>query len=175
VYLSNLYFNSSNSANGLYVGVGILTAGSINWSTTYPVATNVSPTNITEDKNWIAVDNSSSQFGGRVYVSWTRFVGSTDFILTSYSTSHGQTWSTPVQINPTSQNGAVQGSQVAVGPDGSVYVVYEVFNAGGKRQHLMAKSTDGGNSFSTPPVAITPMFNELSFNSTFRKNSFASL
>lgn len=178
VYLADLYFNSStgNNANGLYVGVGTVAAESITAATTYPVAVNPDPaTNNFEDKEWIAVDNSSSSFSGRVYVSWTRFVGSTDYILLSYSTNYGQTWSTaPLQISLTTQNGAVQGSQVAVGPDGSVYVVYEVSYVGGKRQQFIAKSTDGGVSFSTP-VAATPRFNELSFNSSFRKNSFASL
>src|SRR5260370_29233629 len=72
------------------------------------------------------------------------------------------------------QHGAVQGSQVAVGPDGTVYVVYEVFYVGGKREQFMAKSMDGGAFFSTP-MAITPFFNDLTFKSTYRKNSFASL
>jgi len=68
----------------------------------------------------------------------------------------------------------VQGSQVAVGPGGEVYVAYEVFFAGNKRQHFIAKSTNGGVSFSVP-VAMTPMFNDLSFSATYRDNSFPAL
>jgi len=68
----------------------------------------------------------------------------------------------------------VQGSQVAVGPGGEVYIAYEVFFAGNKRQHFIAKSTNGGVSFSVP-VAMTPMFNDLSFSATYRDNSFPAL
>jgi len=78
-----------------------------------------------------------------------------------------------LRISPPAQDGAVQGSAVAVGPNGELYVAYEVFFVGGRR-HFLAKSVDGGASFSSP-VAITPLFNELSFNSTYRKNSFAAL
>jgi hypothetical protein len=63
---------------------------------------------------------------------------------------------------------------VAVGPSGEIYIVYEVYYVGGKRAQFLAKSTNGSSGF-TSPVAITPTFNELSFNSTYRKNSFASL
>jgi len=38
----------------------------------------------------------------------------------------------------------------------------------------MAKSVNGGVTFSTPH-AITPVFNEISFKSKYRKNSFAAL
>ncbi len=178
VYLANLYFNSKNNAGGFYVSVGNLGPNSLVFTSadTIPVATQLNPnTNIFEDKEWIAVDNTTDKANsGTVYASWTRFVGNSDFILLSKSTDHGSTWSTPIQISPTSQNGAVQGSQVAVGPNGEVYVVYEVFFIGSNRAQYMAKSTNGGVSFSTP-VAITPQFGELKFNSTYRKSSFAAL
>jgi hypothetical protein len=176
VYLANLYFDTHDNANGLYVGVASWSSG-VNFAAaaTYPVATNLNPaTSISEDKPWIAVDNSSSSSSGNVYASWTRFVGNTDMILFSRSTNHGVTWSAPVAVSPVGQNGAVQGSQVAVGPNGELYVVYEVFYVGGLRRQFLARSTNGGVTFSAP-VAITPYFNELRFNSTYRKSSFAAL
>jgi hypothetical protein len=179
VYLANLYFNATNGngAGGFYVSVGTLglTNLGITQASTKPVATNLSPNTTTdEDKEWIAVDNSGGSRDGTVYASWTRFTSNSDFILVSKSTDHGSTWSTPIQVSPSSQNGAVQGSQIAVGPGGEVYVVYEVFFVGNNRAQYMAKSTNGGASFSNP-VAITPQFGELKFNSTYRKSSFASL
>ncbi len=182
VYLADLYFDYFfGNANGFYVSVAPLppstgTPVAFTVASTYHVAVNPSETtNLFEDKPWIAVDNSNSANSGNVYVSWTHFIGnSVDMILFSRSTNHGQTWSAPIQISPTAQNGAVQGSQVAVGPNGEVYVAYEVFYVGGARRHFLAKSTNGGSSFSAP-VAITPLFNELKFNSTYRKNSFPSL
>src|SRR5712691_7736769 len=178
VYLANLYLDVFDNGNGLYVSVAPLSLAGVNFSVagTHPVATNPDAfTTVEEDKPWIAVDNSSvPATTGNVYVCWTRFVGRTDSIVLSRSLDHGVTWLPPLQISPTTQNGAVQGCQVAVGPGGEVYLVYEVFYVGGRRQHFLAKSVDGGLTFSTPH-AITPLFNELSFNSTYRKNSFASL
>lgn len=95
-------------------------------------------------------------------MSWTRFVGNTDLIVVSRSRDHGRIWSKPIRINPLAQNGAVQGSQVAVGPNGEVYVVYEVFYVGGLRQHFLARSTNGGGMFSALR-AITPVLGEVSF------------
>lgn len=178
VFVSSVYFNTSNGANGIYVSVGRLVSSSlgINAAATIPVVTNLSATaSIDEDKDWLAVDNSNNcQTSGNVYVSWTRFSDASNKILFSRSNDHGQTWSAPVQVNGSWQDGAVQGSQVAVGPGGEVYVVYETFFQGNKRRHYLVKSTDGGQTFGAA-VAITPLFNELSFNSTYRKNSFASL
>lgn len=182
VFLADLYFNFSatNSANGFYVSVGNLGTANLGFTAanTGAVATNLDPaTTIFEDKEWIAVDNSvgAPATGGNVYVCWTRFTAATDFILFSRSTDHAATWSTtPGQINPAAQNGAVQGCQVAVGPAGEVYVAYQVFFIRGFRRHFVAKSVDGGLTFSTA-VPITPFFHDLRFPSTYRKNSFPAL
>lgn len=174
-YLADLYFHSEtgDNSNGLYVSVGNTSAGpslGITAATTYAVAVQSDPnTNVNEDKEWIAAGP-----GANVYVSWTRFVGNTDMILFARSTDHGQTWSSPIQISPVSQNGAVQGSSVAVGPSGEIYVAYEVFFVGSNRQQFLSKSVDSGQSFSAA-AAITPTFGELTFNSTYRKNSFPAI
>ncbi len=181
VYLASLYLDALAITNGYYVGVGTLDSSGVKFTAFNPVATNPDffPS-FTEDKPWLAVDHSVVGAHGNVYASWTRFLGNSltgftsDLIVLSRSTDQGQTWSAPLRISLPAQDGAVQGSQVAVGPGGTVYVVYEVFYVGGKRQQFMAKSFDGGLSFSTP-VAITPLFNDLSFKSTYRKNSFAAL
>ncbi len=181
VYLASLYLDALAITNGFYVGVGALDNLGVRFTAFNPVATNPDffPS-FTEDKPWIAVDKSVLGKAGNVYASWSRFIGNSllgftsDLIVFSRSTDQGQTWSAPLRISLPAQDGAVQGSQVAVGPNGTVYVVYEVFYVGGKRQQFMAHSINGGLSFSTP-VAITALFNELSFKSTYRKNSFASL
>jgi len=179
VFLANLYFHSesNNGSNGLYVSVGQTASPGlgVTAASTYPVAVQTNPsTTIDEDKEWIAADTSASAFRDNVYVSWTRFNGNSDQIVFSRSTNHGVTWSAPIAISPSAQNGAVQGSGVAVGPNGEVYVAYEVFYIGNRRAQFLAKSTNGGVSFSTA-AAITPQFNELSFNSTYRKNTFAAI
>ncbi len=96
-------------------------------------------------------------------------------IFFSRSTNHGVTWSAAKQINPASQNGAIQGSQVAVGPNGEVYVSYELFTGtGATGVHKIAKSTNGGVSFGAP-VSQTPTFNNLTFCLDYRCNSFPAL
>ena len=177
VYLANLYLDVFDNGNGLYVSVGSLSSG-VNFAveTTYPVATNPSgATNVQEDKPWIAVDNSINPGTvGNVYLCWTRFVGNSDSIVFSRSLDHGVHWTAPLRISPVAQDGAVQGCQVGAGPTGEVYVAYEVFFVGGKRQHFLAKSVDGGLTF-TSASAVTPVFKEATFKSTYRKNSFTSL
>jgi len=178
VYLANLYLDVFDNGNGLYVSVANLASGVVNFAAAaiYPVDVHPSSvTNVFADKPWMAVDNSGNPTtAGTVYVTWSRFVGNSDTIVLSRSRNHGQSWSRPLRISPRSQDGAVQGSQVAVGPRGEVYVVYEVFYVGGKRQHFMAKSTNGGVTFRAPKP-ITPVFNEVSFGSSYRVNSFMSL
>jgi hypothetical protein len=180
VYLADLYFNRPNRANGIYVSVAKLDdALGVNFALAniIPVALNLSQTTkIFEDKPWIATDNSASAYQGSVYVSWTRFVDNlrSDMILFSRSTNAGRAWSPPIQVSLPAHNGGVQGSQVAVGPGGQIYVVYQVCFVGGMCQQFLARSLNGGTSFTTP-VAITPLYQDLTFTSTYRKNSFAAL
>src|SRR5712692_9173474 len=159
VYLASLYLDALAITNGFYVGVGTLNSAGVSFTAFNPVATNPDffPS-FTEDKPWIAVDHSVPGAAGNVYASWSRFIGNSllgftsDLIVFSRSTDQGHTWSAPLRISLPAQDGAVQGSQVAVGPDGTVYVVYEVFYVGGKRQHFVANSINGGLSFSVPVV-----------------------
>jgi hypothetical protein len=100
-----------------------------------------------EDKEWAATDlNPSSPFANTIYCSWTRFSFGTDILLVR-STDEGITWNTPVQV---SDQGGVQGSFPAVGPNGELYVVWLSYNGSG--QILFDKSTDGGLTFGTDKV-----------------------
>jgi len=180
VYLADLYLAVSSAGqvtnDGFYVSVGNVSTGvQFTASTTRPVVTHLTASSVDEDKPWIATDNSSNAATtGNVYAAWAHFTATSNMIFFSRSTNHGGSWSAPIQVSASAQNGAVQGAQVAVGPQGQVYVVYEVFFSGNKRQQFLAKSINGGLSFSTP-VAITPLFNELTFRSSYRKNSFPAL
>jgi hypothetical protein len=123
------------------------------------------------DKQLITVDNhAGSPFADRVYLTWTTFAADgTGYIYEAHSADYGESFSAPVLVSTTSamcdntfglptpggtcnQN---QDSQPFTGPDGALYVAFNNFNnavAGteNRSQVLLARSTDGGASFSAP-------------------------
>lgn len=205
VFLSDLYIKINAqgqiTAEGLYVSVDrFRRLESRNFARSNPVFTDLDAGNIfsLEDKPWIAVDRAGRKTAGYVYASWSHFTGCRnrysalarayelrcrdDVIYVAYSKDHGQTWSTPYTVNAPAQTGAVQGSQVAVGPDGKIYAAYELFGRGGRRQQEVAIGVwkDGSLSFGSP-FPVTPVFHELTFSGCatcsagYRVNSFPSL
>ena len=132
------------------------------------------------DKEWMTVDTSAeSAFQDRMYVTWTRY--SADFsaavINESHSADHGVTWSEPQEISgfdadlcPINFSGAPAGtcdanqfSNVFTAPNGDVYVAFQNFNNGfaddadNHNQVLIVKSTDGGETWSSP-VKVADFF-----------------
>jgi hypothetical protein len=155
-YLLNLYLQVDNSGNvtndGLYVcSAKVSTGPKFTQAGCHAVKTTLKSSTVLEDKPWMTADNSTSSFSGNVYAVWTHFTATSDMIFFSRSTNHGVTWSKAIQISPASQNGAVQGSQVAVGPNGEVYVSYELFTGTGSTGvHEIAESTNGGALLARP-------------------------
>ena len=122
------------------------------------------------DKPYLAVDDTTGPFAGRVYVSWTRFnSGGTSDIMVAYSSDGGRSFSSS---GPVSNSVLNQGSVPVVGPNGTLYVVWNDLS---NSQIMEAKSTNGGASLSSPvvvssivPLPVSP--NSLA-NSFFRVNS----
>jgi hypothetical protein len=124
------------------------------------------------DKNYMTVDNhEGSPFQDRVYVTWTTFAADgTAYIFGAYSRDYGETFSSPRLVSsdtslcsntlgvPTPQGrcNTNQFSQPFTGPDGNLYVVWDNYNVtapgdqDNRAQVLLARSTNGGNSFSAP-------------------------
>jgi hypothetical protein len=200
VYLSDLYFTSNYLPNGLYVSVGrtsTLAAGG-NFDATNSVALNtgydpdcdLSHTGSNfciEDKPWIAVDNSGTSTDGTVYATWSHFedcenilglaiICGPDYIEMAYSSDHGAHWSSPIRVSPLSQDGYVQGSAVAVGPDGKVYIAYEYSdpNTNYTRWQYLTSASAQPSSFPTP-IQVTPGFQDLTFSAYYRVDSFPAL
>ena len=126
---------------------------------------------VLEDKQLIAVDASlSSPFRDRVYVTWTEFAADgTAYIYETHSSDYGETFSPRVLVSrdsalcpttfgvPTPQGrcNENQFSDPFTGPDGALYVTWSNFNnavtgTDNRNQVLLAKSTDGGATFSAP-------------------------
>ncbi len=93
-----------------------------------------------EDKEWITCDLvPGSPYFNSLYVSWTRIGGSGGIKFTK-STNAGLNWTAPVNIG---DNTSGQGSNIAVGTNSYIYVVWR---SGGVK---FDRSTNGGASFGT--------------------------
>lgn len=107
-----------------------------------------------EDKEGLAVDNSvTSPSEGNVYVCWSRFTGAFDHLMLARSTDQGETYSKAIKLDESTP--AIQGCNIAVRPNGDVYVVYRKFALAPPftpqtRGIFGVRSTDGGRTFSRP-------------------------
>ena len=102
-----------------------------------------------EDKPYLVADTSkSSPYAGNLYVGWTRWTLTDSQMLFSRSTDDGLTWSAPIEISPVrglprDDNGALEGFDGAVGPDGTLYAVWAL------NDHIVfTESHNGGRTFS---------------------------
>jgi hypothetical protein len=134
------------------------------------------------DKQYLTVDNhKGSPFQDRIYVTWTLFAADgTAYIYEAHSNDYGEHFSAPVLVSADSPlctftYGAAtthgkcnenQDSNPFVGPDGNLYVAFANYNDAGANlsnpvdnnyQVLLAKSTDGGVTFSAP-VKVTDFY-----------------
>jgi hypothetical protein len=148
-YYNGLTSNGSTN-NGVGVARGHFQAGTFVWDAATVVASGPNSTNAF-DKQWIAADSSN----GNLYVTWTLFTTTGSNIFFSRSTNNGATWSPAIQINGAWENGLVSGSRPQVGPNGEVYVTYAAIGPVDADSIKVAKSTDGGLTFSPAVVAMT--------------------
>lgn len=185
VYYGNLAF--ANGAAVPVVAVSRSRDDGAHWQAPVIASDTTNPVDF-NDKDYVWADgNPKSPFFGTVYASWTLFQGAGRFgrsntfspepIVIARSTDGGQTWSRPIRLSQSANNGAVggrQGSLIRTGPDGTVYAFWE----GAIMRHseqLVAISHDGGVSFSRPiPVAAVTDIPSPLPGSSFRDNSFPS-
>jgi hypothetical protein len=124
------------------------------------LATNTFGNGSFNDKTGINVDQTGGAHDGNVYAAWSDFHGSgCNEILLSRSTDHGATFSAPMKIS--SSLCSNQGPNIAIAPDGTVYVSWQAngggaFSKGTQNANGAAfvKSTDGGQTFSMASLAF---------------------
>ncbi len=107
-----------------------------------------------EDKEWITIDYTGSQYDGNLYVGWTEFdqvfssnPADKSRVLFSRSTDKGITWSEPLQLcevegDCLDDDNTTEGAVPAVGPEGQIYIAWT-----GPEGIVFDKSTDGGLTF----------------------------
>ena len=104
--------------------------------------------NLIEDKGTLAVDHSAqSTYQGRLYLAWVDYVNVS--VQTSYSTDDGDSWTQPMQVNPTPPTRST-GSSIVTGTDGTVYLCWAgvTSNSSFVEDYIgFARSTDGGTSW----------------------------
>lgn len=153
------YWAHGATRNGIFVRRS-LDAGKTWEANHIPVAEQASTPGIPfEDKPYIVADNSKSKYAGNLYIGWTRWRLTDSQMVVSRSTDDGKTWSQPVEIDahpglPRDDNGAAEGFDGAVAPDGTLYAIWSQDN-----DIMFASSRDGGKSFSRarPVIHTAPI------------------
>jgi BNR repeat-like domain len=139
-----------------YAGTAIVDRGAVGFAVASGFAGNFT------DKPWMEVDLNSpaaSPCSGNVYYADTNFHGQNGSspVTFSRSTDGGVTWSPPHVLSTGGQGAAShnQGADIAVAPNGTVYVAFEAFSSQGVDTINFVKSTDCGQHWSQPVVVNT--------------------
>ena len=154
-YYANIAFSRVSPASGIVISVS--TDGGKTWGEPNMIAFGNAP-NFFNDKVWMAAGPH-----GQVVVTWSRFsqgphgAGYLESpIVGAYSGDHGKTWNRQGFPVSDAAHPFDQGSQIAFGTDGAIYVAYE---AGSPTTGyatdavVLARSTDGGLTFTTKELA----------------------
>jgi hypothetical protein len=154
-YYANIVFSRTTFASGVVVSKSA--DGGRTWSDP-SIVTYIDAGNFFNDKEWIAAGTN-----GRVTVTWTRFsLGpkgagyKSSVIVSGTSKDYGKSWNN--QSSPVSDAAHPfnQGSQVAYGSDGALYVSYEATSplfGYTTDAMVIARSTDGGSTYQTKELA----------------------
>jgi len=148
------YWARGATRNGIFVRRSL--DGGKTWEAEHvPVAEQKSEPGIPfEDKPIIVADNTKSKYAGNLYVGWTRWRIADSQMVISRSTDDGKTWSMPLEIDkhpglPRDDNGAAEGFDGVVAPDGTLYAIWSQDN-----EIMLTSSHDGGQKFSRARAII---------------------
>ncbi|MEK6275823.1 MAG: sialidase family protein [Actinomycetota bacterium] len=158
-----------------YQGTTIVDRGAVGFAVASGFAGNFT------DKPWMEVDlntPSASPCSGYVYFADTNFHGQrgSSPVVFMRSTDGGVTWSSPRTISTGGPGGAShnQGADIAVAPNGTIYVAFEAFSSQGVDTINLVKSTDCGSHW-TQPVVVSTIDSSQAPGVAFRTPTFAFL
>ena len=169
------YWARGATRNGIFIRRSL--DGGKTWEENHiPVAEQPSSPGIPfEDKPYIVADNSKSKYSGNLYVGWTRWRLTDSQMVISRSTDDGKTWSQPVEVDshpglPRDDNGAAEGFDGAVGPDGTLYATWSQGDS-----IMLVTSRDGGKTFShaRPIIHTAPIM--FAIDTLDRANGFPQI
>ncbi|MEW6734745.1 MAG: sialidase family protein [Acidobacteriota bacterium] len=159
------------------IAVSRSTDKGMTWSQPVDASTTLVRDGAFQDKEWITADRSpSSPFKNRIYLTWTNFQpnGKANIVF-ARSRNRGRSFAAPKKIaESTRPNGFVQGSMVATGPAGEIYISW-IDSEIGKTDIKLTRSTDGGKTFMSPVILASFRNPTYPANGIFDANSFPSL
>jgi hypothetical protein len=183
-YYTSLAADTAPSFTSFTSGIAVSrsTDGGASFSRTVMAANKDADTHFL-DKPWMAVDPGPTSSAGDdiIHVTYTDF----DFSFSNpscpgavrtaieyvRSTDGGATWSAPLAIETVcGDTPFLQGSHVAVGLGGNVYVAWEHFADFETRDIRIARSGNGGTSFGTTTTitSVTPVGDSFELQGDFR-------
>lgn len=166
--------SAGNPPNFTYAGTAVVDRGAVGFAV--PGAVGFAGT--FTDKEWLETDTfASSPCEGSVYVAHTNFHASgSSPIMFSRSTDGGVTFTHPKVVSTGGSSGTPQnqGADLAVAPDGTIYLAYTAFQGGGNSVNGIAivRSSDCGRKWSQP-VFVAAITDPQAPGVAFRTPAFA--
>lgn len=153
-------YPSSVGANDFHMGVAVFSEHGERLERVIRVDRWSSPDRENEfnaDKPNLAVDLTDGPHAGNVYMAWTECtkpgapcLQGEYFMAVARSTDHGKTFEEPVLVPAHPDAKGIKFADLAVGPDGDLYLAFRTGRTEGRRSFWLTRSTDGGASFSVP-------------------------
>jgi type IX secretion system substrate protein len=152
----------SASTNGIGVVKGTFVGGALVWQT--PEMAIVANNNGTMaspgallDKQWLVADSTT----GNLYMTYTRFPVVNGAITTNRIDFQRKTasWSIPLTLSAGADAGRVQGSRVAVGPEGYVWATWNAIGSSALDFMRVRRSTTQGTTFGVQADGVSQYTN----------------
>ncbi len=153
------FIDSKISADSGYVMVANSSNNGQTWNTPVKVTSATEGPDLPVDRPWIAIDNSSGTYAGRIYVTSKSYYAAPlpHYIWMKSSSDGGNTWSVLKRLDDSIPADQVTNSMgaICVGSDGKVYVAYASYdpaiNPYGRM--ICTRSADGGAHFTPYPIS----------------------
>ena len=113
----------------------------------------------------VADNNANSAYKGNIYAAWTDFSMGSGRAVFSKSTDGGTHWSGSLKVLDNVTSYRNQGTSLAVGPTGIIYVGWANYSCDNCAASEMGfvKSTDGGNTFITYNGTVAFTYNGIRY------------
>jgi hypothetical protein len=152
----NAYYSHLSQVEGAGLADRMVVQKSTNGGATWDNGVGFEQNDKINDREWIGIDRTQSQYKGNIYVSWTRYddiFNPNPFyksnIICAYSNDKGSTWSDAVLVSDQpgdclDDDNSLQGAKPTIGSNGEVYICWAGLN-----YIYFDKSLDGGKTFGT--------------------------